>query len=255
MTAGGDPRAVTICERWRVGLYADDLGVTVRRSASRADRFVWAEVSRFADGCQSTDTARIWMLLIGLHAGREVAVECEAWGPVPETVRAIRQVAERRGIPAEVTGLPMIDGRPAEHGLYEDPGGQPGLRYWDGTEWSPLLTSGVRKAGTARKSAGSWSALPVVAGPWQYAAARARRSGVRFAVLAAVSAVATAGLGIELWWHPGMPHRNTVPALWCFTIAFGMALGALLARADRREFLNLEEAAGGSADGLEGPAS
>src|SRR5215467_3934389 len=126
MDSGDAPGTVTICARGRMGLYADDLGVTLRRSASRADRFGWAEISRFADGCAEGERGpvREWVLLIVLHTGREVPV---AWAARPDTLEAVREVAGRHAIPAELTGVPMKDGLPPAPGLYQDPGGQPAL--------------------------------------------------------------------------------------------------------------------------------
>ena len=72
----------------------------------------------------------------------------------------------------------MKNGRPPIHGVYQDPGGQAGLRYWDGSRWSPLLPPGavtgwftVWTNTTAR-----WTELPVANEPWDYPATRAARS-------------------------------------------------------------------------------
>jgi hypothetical protein len=126
--------------------------VVVRSSASRTERFAWAEISRFADGGGQADAQNgggyYWVLLIVLHTGREVPVDCTTTGergPTPGTIAAIRQAAERYGIPADLAGIPMENGKPPSPDLYEDPGGQAGLRYWDGTQWSPLLPPDLRK--------------------------------------------------------------------------------------------------------------
>jgi hypothetical protein len=132
MTMGDAPETVTVCKRGRGGLYADDHRVTVRNGKSRASRFAWGEVSRFADGSGQNEGNSFWMLVIVLQTGREVPVPCTGGSPTSETLDAVRQVAERYGIAADVTGVPMKDGRPAGRGLYQDPGGQAGLRYWDG---------------------------------------------------------------------------------------------------------------------------
>jgi hypothetical protein len=59
--------SVPICRRGRKGLYADDLGVMVRSSASRTERFAWAEISHFADGGGQADVQSgggyYWVLL------------------------------------------------------------------------------------------------------------------------------------------------------------------------------------------------
>jgi len=122
--------------------------------------------------------------------------------PTPETLTAIRQVADRYAIPADVTGVRL------EPGLYHDPGGQPGLRYWDGTHWSPLLPPDVAKPKAVQESPACWPALPMDDRPWTYPAARVKYWTAWFAALAAVSAVLlAAGLVVELWWDRGM-HRH-----------------------------------------------
>src|SRR5215469_2925553 len=138
----------------------------------------------------------------------------------------------------------MRGGRPARRGLYGDPSGQPGFRYWDGRQWSPLLPADIagRMRQTSvmlRESPDSWSALPTADGRWTYAAAQARRYGRWSSVFAVVSAMLVAGglvafLGgvrtaalVGVFWIVG-----TVPAAW--------ALRALIGR---RLFLKLDRAA------------
>jgi hypothetical protein len=111
--------SVPICRKGRKGLYTDDLGVMVRSSASRTERFAWAEISHFADGGGQADAQSgggyYWMLVIVLHTGREIPVDCTTtWekGPTPDTIAAIRQAAERYGIPADLAGIPMKNGKP-----------------------------------------------------------------------------------------------------------------------------------------------
>jgi hypothetical protein len=67
MTVDDAPGTVTICKRGRMGLYADDHGLTVRSAASRARRFAWA-----AGGGKGR--ARPWratMIGISLAAGHD----------------------------------------------------------------------------------------------------------------------------------------------------------------------------------------
>jgi hypothetical protein len=189
---------VTICKRGRTGLYADDHGLTMRNDWAGTHRFAWAEVSRFADGRVLNEGHYSWVLHIVLQTGRRVPVPCTSGSPTPETLTAVRQVAARYGIPADLAGVPMKEGRPAQRGLYHDPGGQAGLRYWDGKQWSPLLPPDLRKPRgvTVQGSSGSWSALPTADGRWTYAATRATRWTVWFAVSAAASiALLAGGLG------------------------------------------------------------
>lgn len=125
MTVGDSPVGVTICKRGRQGLYADDYGVTVRNWHGSELRFAWSEISRFADGSRTGEDVQ-WVLLIVLHTGRTIDVGCTLARPTPEMLDAVRHVAARYEIPADLTGVPTEkDGRPAERGLYEDPGGRP----------------------------------------------------------------------------------------------------------------------------------
>ena len=125
MTVDDAPGTVTICKHGRMGLYADDHGVTVRNAMSRARRFAWAEISRFADGRWLVEGEYVWRLVIVLHTGRKVPVGCTVMRPIPETLTAVRQVAERYGIPADLAGVPMKRGRPAQRRLYHDPAARP----------------------------------------------------------------------------------------------------------------------------------
>jgi len=111
MTVDDARGTVTIYRRGRTGLCADDHGVMVRNPASRTRRFAWAEISCFADGSRMNEGSYFWVLHIVLHTGRKVTVM--AGPPTPETLAAIRQVAARHGIPADVAGIPVKRGHPA----------------------------------------------------------------------------------------------------------------------------------------------
>ena len=150
----------------------------------RARRIAWSEISHFADGRYTKEGSTGWQLDIILRTGKRVPVPCSILESTGETLAAVRQVAERYGIPADLAGSPAKNGRPAVDGLHEDPGGQGGLRYWHGRRWSPLLPPDVGKQKTVRKSHGSWSALPTAEGRWTGAATLAMRSAVWFAVIA-----------------------------------------------------------------------
>jgi hypothetical protein len=214
MAENDAPGTVTIYNGGFSSLHADDHGLTLRNGA-RVRRFAWAEVSGFADGVQYGE-GTYWCLLICLHSGQEV----KAHGtPTPETLAAIRQVAARYGIPADVAGIPAADGGPAERGFYEDPGGRAGLRFWNGAMWSPLLPPevssygtmssawlppGVSRSFTAPKGPASWAALPMADGSSDYFAVQARRQAGRLALAVAVSAAALIwGLVTGQWWGAG----------------------------------------------------
>jgi hypothetical protein len=238
------PGTVTIFKRGWSGMRADDHGLTVR-DGPRVRRFAWAEVSRLADGSAYYEGQYHWVLFIVLHSGRKVRAH---GAPNPETLAVVRQVAARHGIPADVTGVPVKGGRPARRGLYEDPDGGAGLRYWDGGQWSPLLPQEVGKSRTARlkmvtvpdASSGpaSWSALPMAEGRWTYAATAARREAVRLAVFAAgAAAFLISGLVTDLSWAG-------------FFFGVFAALIAVGAWNNRRFFLKLDESAKRALDGL-----
>jgi hypothetical protein len=46
-----------------------------------------------------------WILLIVLRTGRNIRVHCTLRSPIPETLVAVRQVATRYGIPADLAGV------------------------------------------------------------------------------------------------------------------------------------------------------
>lgn len=229
--------AVTICERGRTGLYADDLGMSVRNSSSSTGRFAWADIDRFADGRQLVNGGYCWVLVIVLRTGRRIRVACtlRTGQADPETLEAVRQVADRHKIPTDLTGVPMTDdGQPVYAGLYEDPGGRAGLRYWDGTQWSPLLPLHLKKAGwgwdrTKGKSAGLRSDFPVAEGPWNYAAGRARRWALWLAFLAVVTAaLLTVGLVIWLGWDHGSSHQYVSPSWWFIAALIAVVIAGVL---------------------------
>jgi hypothetical protein len=220
--------------------------VTIRNAAVRARHLAWSEISRFADGSRRQTMLfnhYDWILHIVPKKGRTVSVKCTKHSPTSETLTAVRRVAERYGIPADLDGIPMKGGHPPEPGLYQDPGGQADrLRYWDGTQWSPLLPSDVRKREKARKSTASWSALPTANGHWAYAATMATRWTAGFAVSIALSAaLLTGGLVTDLLWDHGTYHSN-MSSLWFVASAFA-ALYAPVTWRNRKFFRKLEAAA------------
>src|SRR5215472_12228500 len=111
MTVDDPSDSVIICSRGRSGLVADDQGVTVRdRGFTR--RFAWSDVSHFADGIEPAEYggSYLWVLEIVLRAGGTRRVLCtRALVAAPEILIAVRQVAERYGIPADLAGVPMRD--------------------------------------------------------------------------------------------------------------------------------------------------
>ena len=244
MTADDTSGAVTLWKSGRRALYADDHGLTVQHSARRIRTIAWAEISRFEEtgGYDSQSGGYLWGISIALHTGEKVSAIIGWHGSdAPEVASAVGHVAERYGIPANLVGIPMKGGRPVRRGLYGDPSGQAGLRYWDGSQWSPLLPEDIARRASVmlRESPDSWSALPTADGRWTYAAAQARRYARWSAVFAIVSAMLVAGGVVALQrWGPNRSASGlfwlggAVPAVW--------ALRALMGR---RVFLKLDRAA------------
>jgi hypothetical protein len=98
---------------WRMEVRFDDHHVTIRKFL-RTYRIGWPEISRFEDGriTVNVGNARAWALDIVLRDGRVITTRLGPlssgfpWKGTPETLSAIRQVAELHKIPAELTGQP-----------------------------------------------------------------------------------------------------------------------------------------------------
>jgi Protein of unknown function (DUF2510) len=195
MTADDVSGTVIIYETERELLSADHLGL---RTSSR--QIAWSDISGFADA--STQDNR-WALLIVMRDQRKygsgfLVVPPRGSPAATKMAEAVRQVAARYGVTAELTGFPMWHGKPAGDGFYEDPGGQASVRYWNGTSWSPLLSADVPEPGIVRHSHVSWSELPSAGEPWTYPATEARRMTVIFALTTGLI-VAVAGLVAGLY--------------------------------------------------------
>jgi hypothetical protein len=92
---------------WRMGLYMDDKGLTVR-NYFRTYRFGWAEVTRFVDGSISLLNKGYWALSVLVADGRAVTVSGTASRSAArdDTLATIRQAAECHGIAGDLTGAP-----------------------------------------------------------------------------------------------------------------------------------------------------
>jgi hypothetical protein len=140
--------AVTVTGRHRAELRMDDDGIKVMNTwgSDLVDRVIgWDEVYWLRDGPRFSRYTR-WIMEIVLKNGSTIKVEASATGTTsaaPQALQAIRRIASQHAIPAVLTGRPVTRFDPGtgmpEAGLYPDPGGAPGLREWDGTEWSPVL--------------------------------------------------------------------------------------------------------------------
>ena len=234
---------------WRMGVRLDDHGVTVRNFI-RADRFSWAEVRRFADGLiQETGqngTAYFWALQVVSHDGRVVIAKGTARkeGARPQTLAAISQAAARHSVPAALTGIAMKGGSPVHPGLYPDPGGQPGLRHWDGKEWSPLLRADPASGGPAKARARAevYSPLPGSQQQWHDAAARARRATALSAVWLVVAAGATAGTVALIAHNISRPSDDPLDMV-AVLVVLACLVAALEAWKSRKKFRKIDQAA------------
>lgn len=149
-------------------LRVDSRGVTVRRRRNAPARLLsWEEISWFRD-CPALEAG--WVLQIVLASGGTRA-RLEIWisgsaQASEELLALIRRAAAAHSIPAVLTGSPVLflaDGPDETPGLYHDPAGQPGLREWTGTEWSPFLQADPVASGHPGQGTGLariWSPLP-----------------------------------------------------------------------------------------------
>jgi hypothetical protein len=127
-------------------LRVDGSGIHVRGKGEAGARLIsWDEIAWFRDGWYAPESRKPgWMLDIVLADGRRVPVT-ETWTArvnqaPPELLALVRGAAAAHSVPAVLTGAKVHDGLPdADAGLYYDPAGEPGLREWTGTEWSPFL--------------------------------------------------------------------------------------------------------------------
>ena len=241
------PGCVTICTGQGLYLRADETGLLVRNfyfgRASRI-RIAWTAISHFADGAYTKEGATSWMLVIVLRTGKQVKVLSSVLGPPSYVVAAVKEASQRHGIPADLAGVPMKNRGPHQRGLYEDPGGQAGVRYWDGAQWSPLLPRDVGHTRAVQKSERSWSTLPIAEGHWTYPATQANSRTVLVAIIAAASAAMLAGgLAKVLWWDGALHHKDPTNSGWFFVCCGGLAaLFVLKAWGSRKFFLRLDEA-------------
>ncbi len=237
------------CARgWRMGVRLDDHGVTVRNFL-RIHRFGWAEVRRFEDGLIHETRGEggsfyFWALKVVLHDGRVVTAKGTARkkGARPQTLAAITQAAARYSVPAALTGIAMKGGSPANPGLYPDPGGQPGLRRWDGEEWLPLLHADPASGGPGKAQARTevYSPVPGSQQQWHDAAARARRATAWFAVWLVATAGAAAGTVALIAHNKAADDLLTMLAV---LVVLACLVAAWEAWKSRKKFRKIDQAA------------
>jgi hypothetical protein len=256
----------------RLGARFDDHGVTVRKLL-RTDRYSWPEVSHFADGHARGGGDAVWALDIVLNDGRAVTVTPLIWGKSPrrKTMATIEQAAERYSVPAELTGTARArDGLPASPGLHPNLGGKPGMRHWDGSEWSPLLQAGPARGGAGWGKPGSggaeagkppevWAPLAGSKQQWHDAAFKARHAEIAFAVVLPMSVITLAGSWVLFVW--GDNHGNnfnlSTPAFIVGLLELIFAGSAWSVCKEQRKIDQAGRAAvglAGTADGIVRPA-
>ena len=209
------------------------------RNFFRTHRVTPAEVSCFADGSAlGGQSAHWWALCVVLRDGKAITARgtTRSGRPSSKTLATITQAAERYQIPAELTGAVW------SRGLYADPGGQRGARYWSGRDWSPLLPANLANGKPLPVFPARVSLpLPEPDGSWQYAASQAKRCIVRAAVYAAAAVLLLAGaLIVDLWDH-GKLHRHV--GLFGWLVLAGLcAFGGLSAWLQRKGYRKLDHA-------------
>jgi Protein of unknown function (DUF2510) len=249
--------AVTINGRHRAELRMEEHDVRVKNGwwTGGVKRVVgWDEVRWLLDGPRLSRRTR-WVLEIVLKDGGVVPAEASRSGTssaAPQTLQAIRHAARQQAIAAVLTGRPVEPFPPAggmpKAGLYPDPSGEPGLREWDGTEWSPVLhtdPSGAVPGGTGELAA-AWSPLPKQAQQehWECAAAalRGKRAGGRALVVFTliVAGLTLAGLILACYsLTPGAGAPAGAPAaVWATGLFLALCTAGLL-RSIRRARLSV----------------
>jgi hypothetical protein len=138
---------------------------------------------------------------------------------------------------------------PANPGLYPDPGGEPGLRRWDGRQWSPFL---LRADPASGKPAGGkapaevWAPLAGSQPQWHDTADRIRRAGIVFAAWVGVTAVAAAVTMVLYARDLSKPQADFTLAVFALLAAV-FALGMTFSAWARRKNLKKIDLAGKAA--------
>jgi hypothetical protein len=217
--------------------------ITVR--ARRQTRWIaWEDVRWFRDGEYFHLSRRLrrdgWALAITLKDGSTVipGATRRPRRASQEAMTAATQAARRHAIPVVLTGRP-VRARPSpadRPGLYPDPGGEPGLREWTGTEWLPSLLVRPAAGGHAEEGEATiWSPLSAQEQQRQWDAAIAavpRWHKVAAEAIALTAASAFNGLVYlpAVAWARGVRHGyqlglRPVPAVLLYAAAFLCACG------------------------------
>jgi hypothetical protein len=205
----------------------------------------WDEVRWVRDNPRFSRRTR-WMLEIVLKNGSTVqsaASSNRTPSADPQTLEAIRRAARHHAIPAVLTGRPVerwyAEGSMPKAGLYPDPGGEPGLRDWDGTEWSRLLHTepAAPVPGGTDDLTTTWSPLPKQAQQQHAesaaAALKVQQSNVRFLRVLTwiVVGLLVAGFDIACSWlatpGAGIPGGVQAAAVWATNLFLALCTAGL----------------------------
>jgi hypothetical protein len=245
--------AVAIASGWllyracRLEARFDDRGITIRKLL-KTNRYSWPKVIRFEDGWVSGDQgSKDWALRVVFGDRKAVTAKGTSGKNQSANLVAIRQVAARYQIPAELTGIPRKrNGSPVRRGIYPDPGGEPGRRHWNGREWSPHLWLDPADGKEAGQRAVVWAPLP---GSERYdAAARARRAGIWSAAALAMTVAGLSALALDaVLRNPGLHLTGSLSdgyplvAIPCMMALFGFVVTVNRWQV-RKEYRELEQA-------------
>lgn len=132
---------VWLVRAMRMEFVAGPDGITVRHT--RTTRTLgWSEVDSFIDAfIPANQGGAQWALGVKTTDGSILVAEMTTNGK-PQgreiTVQALRAVAWRYGVGAQLTGEAGNNGNPTRAGWHPDPGGAPGERIWNGAMWGPV---------------------------------------------------------------------------------------------------------------------
>lgn len=227
------------CRSWREQLRLDRSGIRIR-NRFRTYRIGWTDVRCLADGASAHDN---WELRFVLQDGRVRTARATNWAGKeanPQVLTAIGQAAEIHGLSADLSGIAV------SYGLYADPGGEPGCRYWSGT-WSPLLPAGYSGKAQPKEFPRQLASPLGTPGDWNYAAARVRQLTGLFTGFSAAGVLAVVAAAVinpryyrPLGWfvHPPSATRSFILIFAAFMLL--LSLGAWLGR---KEMIGLDRAA------------
>jgi hypothetical protein len=125
----------------RMEFVAGPEGIVIR-GTKKTRRLPWSEVDSFIDAFIAGDQGRIaWALGIKTIDGSIVVADMTGNGKArgrESTVQALRSIAWRHGIEAQLTGDAANSSTPTKAGWHPDPGGADGVRFFTGAIWGPV---------------------------------------------------------------------------------------------------------------------